>query len=67
MIRCPFCSNEDMRAIEKIPVWNQDPQYLCNVCSKTFRLKDKTNDIQSKVDSGDSKVPPEKVSRPRRR
>jgi len=66
MIRCPFCQNADRRTIETIPVWNQDPQYLCNVCSKTFRLKDKTDASTSKGKdgSGDSD---EKVPRTRRR
>lgn len=66
MIKCPHCQNEDMRAIERVRVWNSErivPKYLCNVCSKMFEV----TDDKGEDDFTNRPTLTEKISRPRRR
>jgi len=38
--KCPHCQNEDITMFEIILRVKTATYYLCNVCSKTFLLKD---------------------------
>lgn len=37
---CPHCKNDDMSLIEIVLRITNGTYYLCNVCSKSFFLKD---------------------------
>ena len=52
--KCPHCQNKDESMISRVHVFSKAIAYYCEVCSKTFEVKDVT-DEKSDVDREDIK------------